>query len=111
VGLNRKTSSMVRQTGYVVGSLGIAVGMLAFIIGLEMQVATARPGGEPTSVNRVLKGDRLPLVPGASTRSLPRVEPALPEGCVAANNAARSVFAAEVPGRCVAAVPTHAALG
>ena len=102
-------SPMRRQRGYLYGGLGVAVAMLSMVAALEAQVATARPGVERGSVNRTLKGDRLPLIPGATGAipiELPRaLEPKLPDGCDDAN-APRGPFSAEVAGRCIAAAPT-----
>jgi hypothetical protein len=49
----------------LVGSLGVALLTVSIIIGLEVSVAAARSGVEPSGniVNRTLKGHRLPLVP------------------------------------------------
>jgi hypothetical protein len=102
---------MRRQRGYLFGGLGVAVAMLSMIAALEAQVATARPGVgvDRGTVNRALKGDRLPLIPGA-TGAAPidlrpaATEPKLPDGCEEAH-APRSPFSAEVAGRCLAAAP------
>jgi hypothetical protein len=102
-------SSMRRQRGYLYGSLGVAVALLSMVAALEAQVAMAPLGVDRSTVNRALKGDRWPLIPGAigaNPIELPRVrEPKLPDGCDDAN-APRSPFSAEVAGRCLAAAPT-----
>jgi hypothetical protein len=102
-------SPMRRQRGYLYGGLGVAVALLSMVAALEAQVASAPSGVERGSVNRALKGDRLPLIPGATgavPTELPRArEPKLPDGCDDAN-APRGPFSAEVAGRCVAAAPT-----
>jgi hypothetical protein len=100
---------MRRKSAYLIG-FGLAVAMLSFIGSLEIEVAAARSGVQaaplpPVPVNRTLKGDRLPLVPGpSSSRPLtaPELdEPKLPDGCHAAMNPPKHAFAPEVPGRCV----------
>jgi len=95
------------QRGYLFGGLGVAVAMLSMVAALEAQVATAPLGVDRGAVNRTLKGDRLPLIPGAGAtpvelRRLP--EPKLPNGCDD-GRAYRGPFSAEVAGRCFAAVP------
>jgi hypothetical protein len=95
---------MRRKSGYVVGC-GAAVAMLSFVASLEVEVAAARTGAEPAPVNRTLKGDRMPLVPGmrsvrpAETRRLS--DPKLPDECHAAFDPRRNTFSAEVAGRCL----------
>ncbi len=100
---------MRRRNGYLVSGAGMAVTMLFFIVGLEAEVATARSGVDPGTVNRELKGDRLPLVPRPSgARPAPRLpEPKLPAGCVSAAGATKNTFATEIPGRCVASAPVR----
>src|SRR5262245_59208985 len=51
----------MRQFGICLGGLGAAAVALAVVIGMESEVAAARSGVDPATVNRVLKGDRLPL--------------------------------------------------
>jgi hypothetical protein len=115
MGPSAKRGPILYRAGLAIGSFGVAVAMLSVVIGMETQVATARPGAEPakiTKINRTLKGDRLPLVPDASLTN-PAAgpsEPKLPDGCVASFNAARNAFWVEVPGRCVAAMPARAGM-
>src|SRR5438876_11384976 len=103
-------SPMRPQRGYLFGGLGAAVAMLSMVAALEAQVMTARPGVDRGTVNRALKGDRLPLIPGATGASpieLPGAgKPKLPNGCDEDVRASRSPFSAEVAGRCLAAMPT-----
>jgi len=104
--------SMRRQRGYVVGSIGVAVALLSFAVALETEVATAtvRSGIDQSTINRALKGDRLPLIPGTSgAKPAPVVpEPSLPAGCASFHrDAAKNAFLSEVPGRCVAFAPEH----
>jgi hypothetical protein len=93
---------MGRKSGYVVG-FGAAVAMVSLIAGLEVEVAVARTTVQPMPVNRILKGDRLPVAP--ITRTGPaqtRVdEPKLPDGCHAAFSASKNRFSSEVAGRCL----------
>ena len=103
-------SPMRPQRGYLFGGLGAAVAMLSMVAALEAQVMTARPGVDRGTVNRALKGDRLPLIPGATGASpieLPGArKPKLPNGCDEDVRASRSPFSTEVAGRCLAAAPT-----
>jgi hypothetical protein len=100
---------MLRKSGYLVG-FGGAVAMLSFVGSLEVEVAAARTGVEAApvvqvapvqAINRSLKGDRLPLVPGPSSARPTNGEPKLPDGCHPAMNPPKHAFAPEVPGRCV----------
>jgi len=94
---------MHRKSGYLVG-FGGAVAMLSFLGSLEIEVASARTGVQATpmqAVDRTLKGDRLPLVPGPSSARPVTDEPKLPDGCHSAMNPPKHAFAPEIPGRCV----------
>src|SRR5262245_47719568 len=109
----------MRQFGIWLSGLSAASAALAIVIAVESEVAAARPGVDPGSVNRVLKGDRLPLIPsrGASDvrpgslhpRALeaprvleaPRHDPKLPDECTAVFNPKRNTFSMEVAGRCI----------
>jgi hypothetical protein len=100
---------MRHPSRYLIGGLGLAVMIASLLVGLEMQLAMARPGAEPTSINgnsinRGLKGDRLPGIPGARGEN-PSDGPKLPKGCEASFSSARNIYANEIAGRCVAAVP------
>jgi hypothetical protein len=55
---------MGHKSRLLIGGLGAAVAALSFVVGLEVQFAMARPGFEPTGINRSLKGDRHPVTPG-----------------------------------------------
>jgi len=97
---------------FVCGAFVAAIALLAVAITLEIQVAaartglaTTRTGVEQPTVNRTLKGNRLPLVPDASLPPARAEQPKLPEGCVESAKSARNPFSMEVPGRCVAAIP------
>jgi hypothetical protein len=104
------SNPMHRKSGYLIG-FGGALAMLSFIGSLEVEVAAARTGVQARPVqaipiNRTLKGDRLPSVPGPSSSRRPLAapelnEPKLPDGCHAAMNPPKHAFAPEVPGRCV----------
>jgi hypothetical protein len=79
--------------------------MLSFVAGLEVQFALARPslerpGFDPTPVNRSLKGDRLPAIPGPRSEN-PAGQPKLPKGCELSFSSVRNAYANEVAGRCV----------
>src|SRR6185312_14879233 len=59
-------SPMRHKFGFLVGGMGVAVAMLSFVATLEADVAHPGPRFNPSAVNRTLKGDRLPLIPGAT---------------------------------------------
>lgn len=89
------------QWRYVLGGAGVAA--LSFVIGLEVEMATARPGSEPATFDRTLKGDRL------TPRLRPSVAPIQPtkllEGCESSFSTIRNSAARGIVGRCVAAAP------
>jgi hypothetical protein len=94
---------MHRKSGYLIG-FGGAVAILSFVGSLEVEVAVARTGVQAApvqTVDRTLKSDRLPLVPGPSSARPVTDEPKLPDGCHPAMNPPKHAFAPEVPGRCV----------
>lgn len=82
---------------------GVAVATLSFVIGLEAEIATARPGSEPTTIDRALKGDR--LTPGLRPSVAPARQPKLLDGCESSFSTIRSSPMREVAGRCLAAAP------
>jgi hypothetical protein len=91
---------------YLLGALGTAVMILSLVASLEIQLATARPGTgvEPLGIDRTLKGDRLHAVPGRRGQN-PIEQPKLPNGCEASFSSTRNIYANEIAGRCVAALP------
>src|SRR5882672_5992690 len=87
---------MVRHSGFLVGSCGAMLAIATFFIGLELSstATTAAPSVDQTasSINRTLKGDRMPVVPMTSRNAVngtfelkaPAMPAALPElldGC------------------------------
>lgn len=93
---------MRHKLGCLVGGMGVAVAMLSFVATLEADVAHPGPRFDPTAVNRTLKGDRMPLIPGA-TGANPIKEPRgtqsnQPRTCPANHD----LFSPEVAGRCIA---------
>jgi len=87
------------QWRYVLGGAGVAA--LSFVIGLEAPFATARPGSEPTTFDRTLKGDR--LTPSLRPNVTPIHPTKLLEGCESSVSTIRNSAAHEIVGRCVAA--------
>lgn len=90
----------------------VAIAAVAFVVGFGMSDLTARSGAAPSgpSVNRVLKGDRLPLAPAVRPNGMrqapkansPRETAAkLPIGCDALASSLASRQAARIAGRCV----------
>ena len=90
---------------------GVTIAMLSVVAGLEVQFAMARPSVDlttlnravdPASVNRSLKGDRLPITLGPRGEN-PVDQLKLPSGCELRFSSTRNAYANEVAGRCVAA--------
>jgi len=87
------------------GVLGPAVGLGAFVFALQFQVSAmpaAVHGVDPASIDRTLKGDRLPAVPATVRPSQRSEQPRLPEGCFEASNWNQgTMWDVEIPGRCI----------
>jgi hypothetical protein len=104
---------MVRHSRYIVACCGAVVGIASFLVGLEVSATTAPwlHAGAP-GINRVLKGDRMPL-PSAdrsaangpaeikAPRIAPPATPELPIGCEPVVSAIGQPPLARIPGRCV----------
>jgi hypothetical protein len=107
---------MRSKLGYLAG--GAAAAMLSFVVTLEVQDVTLGPPTAPTgprfetgprfdpaSINRTLKGDRLPLMQGPSGGAIPAAVPSETENGMARicpPHAGGDMFAPEVAGRCLA---------
>jgi hypothetical protein len=89
---------------YCLGGIGLAA--LSLVVGLEVEIATARPGSVSTTIDRTFKGDRLPTMRPDIRPVRPSVAPAgqpkLPTGCESSVSTIRS---SPVIGRCFAAAP------
>ncbi|HEY6255958.1 MAG TPA: hypothetical protein VIY51_09220 [Xanthobacteraceae bacterium] len=91
---------------YLLGS-AIALITLALAAGLQVLPVAASPhAGTPataTPVNRILKGDRLPVAAPADVQGLkvPAVRPRLPEGCEATVSSMTRSSLAQTPARCL----------
>ena len=89
---------------YCLGGIGIAA--LSLLIGLEVEMATARPGSVSTTIDRSFKGDRLNPATRPDMRPTirPGIAPAgrLPDGCESSVSTIRN---SPVIGRCFAATP------
>jgi hypothetical protein len=88
------------RQGYFIGGLGALAAIVGIVIGLEVQVATARTAPIPTPIDRSLKGDRLPLIP--SPRGATTPVPKLLDGCESSFSSIRRSPMNAVAGRCVA---------
>jgi hypothetical protein len=86
---------------YCLGGIGVVA--LSLIIGLEVEMATARPGSVSTTIDRTFKGDR--INPATRPARPPSIAPAgrLPDGCESSVSTIRN---SPVIGRCLAAAPT-----
>jgi len=105
---------MLRHSGFLVGCCGAVFAVASFLIGLEVSstATTAAPSVEQTTVNRTLKGDRMPLVPGKSRNAVngpfeikaPQAPAAMPElldGCEPVISSIGQTPLAKIAGRCV----------
>jgi hypothetical protein len=103
---------MQRHSRFIVGCCGAAFAVASFLIGLEVSATTAAPSADRTAtmVNRTLKGDRLPLLPGKSRNAVngpfelkapPAAKPQLLDGCEPVVSAIGQSPLAQIPGRCV----------
>jgi hypothetical protein len=107
----------MRTTRYLVACCGAIFAVASFLAGLEVSATTAAPsfGQSVPAVNRVLKSDRMPLVPakarnavnGPVETTIPPVpaptapKPRLLEGCEPIVSAIGQPPLAQVAGRCV----------
>jgi hypothetical protein len=106
----------MRHSGYLVGCCGAVFAVASFLIGLEVSstTTTAAPSVDQavSSVNRTLKGDRLPLLPGTSRNAVnqpfqikaPQAPASLPElldGCEPVISSIGQTPLAKIAGRCV----------
>ena len=103
---------MRRHSQYIVGCCGVALAMASFFIGLEVSATTAAPSADLTApmINRTLKGDRMPLIPGKSRNAVngpfeikapPVVTPELLDGCEPVVSSIGRSPLARVAGRCL----------
>jgi hypothetical protein len=103
---------MRRHSRFLVGCCGVAFAVASFLIGLEVSATTAAPSADrsATMVNRTLKGDRLPLLPGKSRNAVngpfelkapAAAKPKLLDGCEPVVSAIGQSPLAQIPGRCV----------
>jgi hypothetical protein len=104
---------MRRHSRLLVGGCGAACAIVSFVIGLEVSATTAAPGAEPTrqSINRAIKGDRLPQVqkvrrnavngPELQTPPAPAARPELLDGCEPLVSPIMQSPLSQVAGRCV----------
>ena len=104
---------MLRHSRFIGVCAGAVVGLASFVIALEISATQAAPGMYGPSMNRVLKGDRLPLLSAKSRNAVngpaepkipPRVpvmQPGLLEGCEGLVSTIGQPPLSRVPGRCV----------
>jgi hypothetical protein len=98
---------MRKNSPYLFG-VGLALPLLALVAGLQVPTVAASPSHQDATmtVNRSLKGDRLPSSAPATDgqaieRQAPRAIPRLPDGCEAAVSAMSRSSLAHTPGRCI----------
>ena len=102
----------MRHSRFFVGCCGAVFAVASFLIGLEVSATTAAPSTDrtATSVNRALKGDRLPLTPGRSRNAVngplelktpPASRPELLDGCEPVVSSIGQSPLAQIAGRCV----------
>jgi hypothetical protein len=105
---------MLRHSRFLVACAGAVFGLASFVIALEISATQAAPGMYAgPSMNRMLKGDRLPLVSAKSRNAVngpaepkipsraPIMQPGLLEGCEGLVSAIGQPPLSRVPGRCV----------
>jgi len=102
---------MLRHSRFIVGCAGAAFAVASFFIGLEVSATTAAPAFDRSApmVNRMLKSDRLPLIPAKSRNAVngpvemkaPVPKPQLLDGCEAVVSQIGQSPLAQIPGRCV----------
>ena len=101
---------MRRHSRFLVGCCGVVFAVASFLIGLEVSATTAAPSADRSAamVNRALKGDRLPLIPGKSRNAVNgplkapvAAKPKLLDGCEPVVSAIGQSPLAQIPGRCV----------
>jgi hypothetical protein len=105
---------MLRHFRYLVACCGAAFGLASFVIGLEVSATTAASSVDqsPAGINRMLKGDRLPLIPGKSRNAVngpleikapqaPTPRPELLDGCEPVVSTIGQPPLARVAGRCL----------
>ncbi|HEY7663709.1 MAG TPA: hypothetical protein VH934_11355 [Xanthobacteraceae bacterium] len=105
---------MRRYSQYFAGCFGAAFVIASFLVALEVSATTAAPSitQDTVSINRVLKGDRMPLVTPVSGKPLnrpletkapptPSPKPRLLEGCEPVISAIGQSPLAQVAGRCI----------
>ncbi|HEY7248184.1 MAG TPA: hypothetical protein VH678_30340 [Xanthobacteraceae bacterium] len=105
---------MLHRSSYLVACCGAAFALASFLIGLEVSATTAAslPEQASAAINRSLKGDRLPLLPGLGRNAgsapaeikAPQAPPRTPEllvGCEPIVSSIGQPPLARVAGRCV----------
>jgi hypothetical protein len=99
----------MRNHSFIAASLGLAFTMAVLAVGLKISATPAWSAGDPAlqSINRTLKGDRLPLLPARagdrSPASFPGETVAVPElldGCEAVISSIGDSPLARVAGSC-----------
>jgi hypothetical protein len=100
---------MRKSSPYLFG-VGLALPLLALVAGLQVPTVSASPThlDEPMSVNRALKGDRLPgIVPAGQATDRQGLQapqakpPRMPDGCEATVSPMSQSPLAHTPGRCI----------
>jgi hypothetical protein len=105
---------MLGHFRYLVACCGAAFVLASFVIGLEVSATTAASSVDqsPAGINRMLKGDRLTLIPGKSRNAVngpleikapraPTPQPELLDGCEPVVSTIGQPPLARVAGRCL----------
>lgn len=106
---------MRRYSQYLLGSCAAVFAISSFLVGLEVSATTAAPslGQNTPMVNRVLKGNRMPLVAPKSLNAVngptatkappaaPAPKPRLLDGCEPVISAIGQSPLAQIAGRCI----------
>jgi hypothetical protein len=92
---------MRRLVQYVACGLGVAVATILMAAALEVITASALPQAPITTVDRTLKGDRLPPAARPVKLQTPASSQRLPDGCESVVSTITRSPLARQPGRCV----------
>jgi hypothetical protein len=99
-----KVDPMPRVPRLWLAGTGVAIATFSYVLVLEAHVSSTMPTGrgiDPSTVNRELKGDQLPLVPPPrGENQAPQTKP-MPEGCEPSFSTIRNPQRKDIAGRCL----------
>jgi hypothetical protein len=102
---NSFESSWLMEVGapIVVGALGVALLLAWIMMGVSVAAADSVADSHGVPLNRVLKGDRMPLAPSYPARQIdiPEVDSKLANGCEPVVSFLADRHLVHIAGRCV----------